>query len=321
MQLEAATCPTFYFIGVSTQQSSIMRVFPRWAEHLGLRGVAIRGIDLPLHAPREQYRAVVAFLKRDPLSLGALVTTHKLDLYEACVDLFDEVDDHARRLHETSCLSKSADHLICHAKDPISSGLALDSFVPAGHFASTSAPALLMGAGGSAIALSWHLMQSSRRLDRPSRLMVTDRSESRLQEIERLHRDWQSGVPCDYRLVNERQSNDAVLAALPRGALVVNATGMGKDRPGSPLSDDAQFPEQALVWELNYRGPLQFLQQARRQAARQSLHVEDGWVYFIHGWTRVIAEVFHIDVPESGPGFQALCQIAQQAGGPATPTH
>lgn len=28
--------PTFYFIGVTTEQSSIMRVFPKWAELLGL---------------------------------------------------------------------------------------------------------------------------------------------------------------------------------------------------------------------------------------------------------------------------------------------
>ena len=32
----AATQPTFYFIGVTTAQSSIMRVFPAWARHLGL---------------------------------------------------------------------------------------------------------------------------------------------------------------------------------------------------------------------------------------------------------------------------------------------
>lgn len=320
MMLEAARCPTFYFIGVSTQHSSIMQVFPRWAEHLGLRGVVIRGIDLPLHASRELYRDVVRFLKQDPLSLGALVTTHKLDLYEACTDLFDEVDEHAQRLLETSCISKAAGRLICHAKDPITSGLALDSFVPEGHFQRTAAPALLMGAGGSAIALSWHLMQSSRGSDRPHRLIVTDPSVLRLREIERLHQSWQSGIACDYCLVDGHLSNDAVLADLAAGALVVNATGMGKDRPGSPLSDGARFPDQALVWELNYRGELQFLQQARRQAERQRLHVEDGWVYFIHGWTRVIAEVFHIEVPASGPGFQQLCRIAQEATKPTTPT-
>ena len=31
--------PTFYFIGVTTAQSSIMKVFPAWAEYLGLGDV------------------------------------------------------------------------------------------------------------------------------------------------------------------------------------------------------------------------------------------------------------------------------------------
>lgn len=48
--LEPAKTPTFYFIGVTTGQSSIMRIFPKWAEALGLDAV-MKGIDLPLHAP------------------------------------------------------------------------------------------------------------------------------------------------------------------------------------------------------------------------------------------------------------------------------
>jgi hypothetical protein len=38
--------------------------------------------------------------------------------------------------------------------------------------------------------------------------------------------------------------------------------------------------------------------------------VEDGWVYFLHGWTQVIAEVFGIEIPTSGPRFEALGAIA-----------
>jgi len=64
-----------------------MKVFPAWAEALGLGDVAIRGIDLPLHAPKEMYVEAVDFLKNVPLSLGALVT-HKLDLYASCLDKY-----------------------------------------------------------------------------------------------------------------------------------------------------------------------------------------------------------------------------------------
>jgi len=39
------TVPTFFFIGVTTSQSSIMKVFPRWMEALGRPEVVIEGID------------------------------------------------------------------------------------------------------------------------------------------------------------------------------------------------------------------------------------------------------------------------------------
>jgi hypothetical protein len=74
---QPARTPTLYFIGVTTGQSSIMTVFPAWARHLGLSDAAIQGIDFPLHANPAAYREAVAFIKTDPLSTGALVTTHK----------------------------------------------------------------------------------------------------------------------------------------------------------------------------------------------------------------------------------------------------
>jgi shikimate dehydrogenase len=78
--------------------------------------------------------------------------------------------------------------------------------------------------------------------------------------------------------------------------LIVNATGLGKDAPGSPITDKGQFPKDSLVWEINYRGDLIFMEQAKAQAAEKNLHVEDGWIYFIYGWTQVMEEVFHISI-------------------------
>ena len=48
MSYSPATKPTFYFIGVTTGSSSIMRVFPEWAKYLGLGDVQIKGIDLEI---------------------------------------------------------------------------------------------------------------------------------------------------------------------------------------------------------------------------------------------------------------------------------
>jgi shikimate 5-dehydrogenase len=311
--LTPARVPTLYFIGVTTGRSSILKVFPRWAEALRLGRCGIVGIDLPLHAPAQDYRRVVAFIKEDPRSLGALVTTHKIDLFQACRDLFDEVEPLGELMGELSCLSKRGGRLIASAKDPITSGLALDAFLPAGHFHDTRGEAFLMGAGGSTIAITWHLTRPERGDDKPSRIIVSNRSQQRLDAICRIHRTFGSNVPVDYVLAPEQRLNEAAMDRLPAGSLVVNATGLGKDAPGSPITDAAHFPEAGFAWELNYRGDLVFLRQAEAAAARRKLTVVDGWVYFIHGWTRVIADVFDVDIPVSGPAFERLSDLA---GGP-----
>ena len=183
-----AEIPTLYFIGVTTGKSSIQTVFPRWAAEFGLGKVRLHGIDLPLHAPRDSYRAVAEFIANDPLSAGALVTTHKIDMYEACEDIFDEIDPLAALMGETSCLSKRDGRFVCHAKDPISSGLAIEAFVPDGYWAETGAEVFLMGAGGSAIAISWFLTRPERGADRPSRIVVSNRSPQRLDALRPLAR-------------------------------------------------------------------------------------------------------------------------------------
>ena len=312
---QPALKPTFYFIGVTTGASSIMKVFPEWARYLGLGDVVIKGIDLVAHDSVENYRAVVDFIKNDPLSRGALVTTHKLDLFEAARDMFDVIDPHAELMAETSCLSKRNGQLVCHAKDPISSGLSIDGFVPQGHFSSTGAEVLSIGAGGSTIALTWHLMQALRGAERPSKIYVTNRSQPRLDHIRDIHARMKSDIPVEYILAQTPEENDRVMESLKPGSLVINATGLGKDAPGSPLTFGGSFPERAIVWELNYRGDLVFLDQANAQQTAKSLQIEDGWTYFIHGWTQVIAEVFDIDIPASGPRFDDISRIAAQATG------
>ena len=301
----AATAPTLFFFGVTTAKSSIMKVFPAWAKRLGLKDAVIKGVDFPLHAPAADYRAAVAFVKRDPLALGALVTTHKIDLYNACRDQFDEIDAHARFMGETSCLSKRVGKFVCHAKDPISSGLALDGFLPARHFERTGAELFSMGAGGSSIALTWHMMQKNRGADRPSRIVVSNRSAARLEEIQRIHRELDAGVPVDYVLAPKDVDNDAVIAKLKPGSLIINATGLGKDAPGSPAIERRSVPRERhrLGPQLSRGSASSSIRPARRRRCASS--IEDGWSYFLHGWTQVIAEVFHIDIPTSGPVFDA----------------
>jgi shikimate 5-dehydrogenase len=302
--------PTFYFIGVTTGNSSIMKVFPAWAKFLGLRDVVIKGIDFKPHDEPSAYREAVEFLKNDPLSRGALVTTHKIDLLKACRDYFEELDPYADLMGEISCISKRNGKLIGHAKDPITSGLAIEAFLRPNYWAETGGAALLLGAGGSSIAITSYLMRDSHGDNRPSKIVVTNRSQPRLDEIRHIHQQLKSPIPTEYFLTPKPEDNDAAVKNLPPGSLVVNATGLGKDAPGSPLTDNVVLPDKGIVWELNYRGDLIFLDQANAQRDLRQLQIEDGWVYFIHGWTRVIAEVFDIDIPIKGPQFDQISEIA-----------
>lgn len=272
----------------------------------------LQGIDLPLHTPAEHYRTVVEFIKRDPLSVGALVTTHKIDLFRAASDLFDYIDPFAIMMAGTSCLSKTDAGLACHAKDPISSGLALDAFVPEGYWERTSAQALSIGAGGSTIAITWYLSQLSKANDRPSSIVVSNRFQHRLDHLRDIHDGLETETSFEYALAPDPCDNDAILRSLAPGSLVINATGLGKDAAGSPMTDAAVLPENGLVWELNYRGDLMFLEQVRAQRDRLA-HIEDGWIYFLHGWTQVIGEVFHLAIPAFGPSFNELSRSARAA--------
>ena len=81
-----------------------------------------------------------------------------------------------------------------------------------------------------------------------------------------------------------------------------------KDLPGSPITDQGLFPMNGIVWELNYRGELGFMYQARAQSETRMVRVEDGWVYFLHGWTQGIAQVYHQEI--RGERFDRLAAIA-----------
>lgn len=305
--------PTMYFVGVTTGKSSIMKVFPAWAEELGLDAI-IRGIDLPLDDEPANYRDVVQFMRDDALSLGALVTTHKLNLYKASKDLFDGVGRETEILEEVSSISKRGTELWGHAMDPLTSGLSLESIVGEGYWGRTGADLMLLGAGGSSLALTlWLHERALEGADVPQRIVVTNRRPYRIEEMKQVHSAIGMSIPVEYHQAPTPPDNDVVLAGLKPRTVVANATGLGKDRPGSPLTDAAQFPEGGIAWDFNYRGDLVFLDQARAQQAASDLTVVDGWEYFIHGWTRVIAEVFHIDIPTSGPVFDRLSTLAINA--------
>src|SRR6478609_7037913 len=208
VNLLPANRPTFYFIGVTTGSSSIMMVFPAWARHLGLDAV-IEGIDLAIDDEGANYRAVVDFLKQDPLSLGSLVTTHKLNLYKAASDLFDRVGSDTEVLGEVSSISKRGAELWGNAMDPITCGLSLEAIVDDGYWARTGGELLLLGAGGSSLALTLYLHRRALAgQDVPSKVVVTNRRPQRLAEMQAIHRRLGVALPMEYHLTPTTDLND-----------------------------------------------------------------------------------------------------------------
>lgn len=304
------TVPTFYFVGVTTQQSSIMKVFPRWMEAIGRPEIVIEGIDHPIHDDPQAYRQTVAQIKYDPLSLGALVTTHKIDLLEAARDMFDELHSSALLTGEISSISKRDGRLWGHAKDPLTAGLSLDAVTGEGYFGRTGGHVLCFGAGGSGKAIALHLITKQSRADRPERIIITNRSADRLHKLQAMVESLETDIEFVYVQTADPERNSELMESLPDGSIVINATGMGKDTPGSPITDEALFPRNGIAWEINYRGDLDFWHQAMAQKESRNLTVEDGWLYFLHGWTQVIAEVLHIEMDEAT--FRRLAEIAEE---------
>jgi shikimate dehydrogenase len=226
------------------------------------------------------------------------------------------LDANAILCDEISSISKLENRLEGHAVDPISSRLTWNHFVPDGHFRNTnssepgtrSGPSVLcLGAGGAAIAIS---VAVTRLEDRPKKFVCVDRNPMRLEMLKQTHDQLETDVQFEYVLSENALENDARVAMLEPGSIIINATGMGKDRPGSPVTDAVIFPQHAIIWELNYRGSLEFWQQAKSQAVTRNLQLEDGWVYFLHGWTQVIAQVFHLEItPEK------FAQLGRAASG------
>ena len=287
----------FWFIGVTTGQSMIMRLFPIWAEVLGIQGTRMHGVDLPPGVNGQEIRETVQELRENSDDLGALVTTHKLAVWEEASDLFAKVDEHATRLQEISCISKDKDgKLIGHAKDPITSGNAMEIILGKYHWqANPKAEAMVLGCGGAGTAIIEQLL-SGEEGNTPQKITGFEHNRGRLEEVRNDFTNTKNLILEESEPSGETAAG--IMTRLPPNSLIVNATGMGKDLPGSPVPESIDFPEQVIVWELNYRGRLKFFWHAKEQEESRKLRVHDGWDYFLLGWSSVMEEVFHFELTE-----------------------
>lgn len=299
---------SFYFIGVTTKKSSIMTIFPLWMKELGFSEVKIYPYDLKIHDDSMNYRKAVAHIKYDENCYGALVTTHKMDLFSASRGMFTYLDNYAQLLGEISCISKNNGRLEGYAKDPLTAGAAHDSFIKNGYYKKTGAHVLIFGAGGSSIATILYLINRRDKKDRPEKIIVINRSQPRLNHLEEIIKKIKADIQIVKICNTDTRFNDDIMKKLPDYSVVINATGMGKDTAGSPITEKGLFPRRGWAWDFNYRGELDFIHQAEKQKSSRGINIEDGWIYFIHGWTQVIFQAFHLKM--TSKIFNKLKKIA-----------
>jgi shikimate 5-dehydrogenase len=303
----------FVFIGVSTGSSNIQRIFPAWMEALGRPNVVLQGVDVPLGASDAEMLAVVDAMQTDNHVVGGLVTSHKLSVFSACRDSFAHLSEVACQLEEVSGIYKTTEGLGGWAADPPVMAAALHrmGLHPQHWRQHTEAEVVCFGCGGAATALAYAIYgEAGEATSALPRLRVTDVDLRRLADLERKCKWF---LPQATGLVTFHRADQTDPDGWPSGpppphSLVVNATGMGKDVPGTPLGASATFPAGAVVWELNYRGEREFMRQAASAPQDLGLRIVDGWELFLLGWTSVVERVLGIEL--SGSQTQELNRLA-----------
>ena len=301
---------TVLFVGVDTAGSSVHGLFPRWMAATGVAAQLV-GVDIPRDSPRRRYRRLVESLTADDRIAGAVVTAHKLSLFAACTDLLDEVDTYAEIAQEASCLFKHGGRVGAGASDPLALAGVLAEMFPPSYWRDHEAEVLCFGAGGAGTALALTLVveQPKRQIDfaPPRRIIFADISRERLEALHStLEKTGTAGAEINLIHVTDEAIADRALAVLPPRSLIVNATGLGKDAPGSPVGRAAIFPCDGVVLDMNYRGDLEFLARARTQQEGRRLRLHDGRRYFVHGWFEALAPIFSWPVdPETFRIFDA----------------
>jgi shikimate 5-dehydrogenase len=288
---------SIYFAGISTGGSAVRKVFPGWMELLGV-DAELETVDIPAGSPASPYWDFVSRVKDDPSALGAVITAHKTSIYEHTEDLFTTITPISARFGEISVIYRDGDGLGGTIIEPDSIATTLYQMGGGTPFLGPDRDVVVYGAGGTAVSLIARLTAPSWPKDyRPRTLHLVDTSAERLEHARTLAAETER--PLQVQVVQSTGTSrlDA-LGPLPQGSLIVNATGLGKDRPGSPIELPAPWPEAAHVWDLNYRGALVMLDDARAADPAQRLDVHDGWLLFINGWADSLATIIGSPIPD-----------------------
>ncbi len=79
--------------------------------------------------------------------------------------------------------------------------------------------------------------------DRPDKFIAVNRSPGKLDHMREMVSKYDTDIEVEYIHNSDPEVNDQVMASLPDHSVVINATGMGKDTPGSPITNNGVFPK------------------------------------------------------------------------------
>ena len=236
----------------------------------------------------KKYREVIQYIQSRDDIYGVLITSHKIKFFNTCN--FSYLDTYATRLHEISTIVKQNNDLHGYAQDTLASGKMLTQIWET--YSNYSIKTIvLIGSGGAAIAFCDFLCNSNmgERIMNCINLFVVEKNKKKLANIKSIF----SNTPHDisYQLAQSKKELGEVINGINSTAIIINATGMGKDTPGSPLPQKQKFSYGSILWDLNYRGDLKFLKNAAQYNTNTTIHLEDGWQLAVYGWLHVLEKI------------------------------
>lgn len=125
----------------------------------------------------------------------------------------------------------------------------------------------LVGQAYAATAIALPLFNKPSAGDRPRRFVKVGHSQGWTDRINQMLGSVKTCIPFIYILNEDPMRNDGLMAAMPPG-IFINATGMGKDLPGSPITGQDLIQRNGIAWELNYRGDLALCTRRTDRAGR-----------------------------------------------------
>jgi len=275
----------FAFIGVTTKSSSVVNIFHAWCDILEVNWELVHW-DLPVDCHSNEYSRIASSFRSEEI-IGGLVTTHKANLFINEWRNFDLLEPLSLILNEIGVVFKRDGELCGGVSDVKSGGVILKTLTDSQIWRDGNRHVYILGAGGAGLAALWNLIYFG--IGNAKHISVVEPNPNR-REIARQLSSYVKNykvevLPGNDGIANEYIDNSEI------GSLIINASGLGKDRFGSPISSNFIFPERAIVWEFNYRGDLKFLKQAKDQENERKLIILDGFEYFACGWSVVMSRV------------------------------